>query len=105
MRRGTTPTLTFRPKVKVDGELQPLDLSVYKTVILTFKDECVELDIYKDRLAFGDGIVAVTLTQEETLAFDGLAEVQFRVYDEGVAKASDVGNVDFKRILKEGVIE
>lgn len=107
MRRGTTPTLTVTPTVKRGEEVEVLDLSGYERVILTFKTKCgKELDVEKDRLAFDEGVIAVTLTQEETFDFNGAAEMQIRaVTDAGVAIASDIATVDFKRILLEEVIE
>lgn len=105
MRRGTTPTLEITPTVLVDGEEQVLDLSGYDTVVLTFKCACHELDIGKERLAFNEGVIAVTLTQEETLSFEGKAEMQVRAVKDGVAIASSIVTVDFSRILMEGVLE
>lgn len=105
MRRGTTPTLTITPTVLVDGEEQVLDLSGYDSVVLTFKNGGEEVDIAKDRLSFDEGVIAVTLSQEETLAFCGFAEMQIRAMKDGVAIASDIATVDFSRILMEGVLE
>lgn len=96
MRRGTTPTLHFKTT---------RDISGFETIILTLKDECRELNIKRDRLIFVDGGFDVQLTQRETLGFGSTIEAQVRACTaDGVAIASTIATLDFKRILKEGVI-
>ena len=48
--------------------------------------------------------ILLTLTQEETLAMHGSAEVQVRAIKDGDAIATEVKRVDVGRIIKEGVI-
>lgn len=97
MRRGTTPTLNFT----INN-----DLTGYARVILTLKGSGKQLDFESERLAVSSDSLSVTLTQEETLGFRGNAEAQVRaVTSEGVAVASDICELDFGRILKEGVID
>lgn len=98
MRRGTTPTIPFQTSV---------DLSGYERVVLTIKSKgkAKQVDIERDRLEFAEGGFSVTLTQEETLAFSGKGECQVRFADaSGYAGATSIAEIDFDRILKEGVI-
>ena len=51
--------------------------------------------------------IAFRLTQEETLRVkEGKAEVQVRFIDaQGVALATDIGQINIERVLQPGVIE
>lgn len=97
MRRGTTPTLTFTTD---------MDLTQFSRVILTLKGSNQQIDLEAERLSVASDSLSCTLTQEETLRFKGSVEAQVRaISSEGTAVASDICKLDFKRILKEGVID
>lgn len=97
MRRGTTPTLTFKPS---------RDISGFARVVLTIKSSRRPLDFERDRMTFEDGKFRITLTQEETLALCGPCEVQLRaVTSDGFAVASNIVSIDAERIIKQGVLE
>lgn len=99
MKRGTTPTLTLT----VDADITEW------TVYATFKTNGQEYTFENDRLQMTaeDDVTTIllTLTQEETLAMYGSAEVQVRAIHDGTAIATDIQRVDVGRILKDGVID
>ena len=99
MKRGTTPTLTLT----VDADI------VGWTVYASFRTNGKVFTFENDRLQMTseDDVTTIllTLTQEETLAMHGSAEVQIRAIKDGTAIATDIQRVDVGRILKEGVID
>lgn len=99
MKRGTTPTLTLT----VDADI------VGWTVYASFRTNGKVFTFENDRLQMTseDGVTTIllTLTQEETLAMYGSAEVQIRAIKDGTAIATDIQRVDVGRILKDGVID
>lgn len=106
MRRGTTPTIPLTVDV---------DISDGWTIYATFRSGSHEVEFTNDRMTIelepeteteqAKTLINVTLTQEETLAMHGSAEVQIRAIKDGDAIATDVQRVDVGRILKEGVID
>lgn len=99
MKRGTTPTLTLT----VDADI------VGWTVYASFRTNGMVFTFENDRLQMTseDDVTTIllTLTQEETLAMRGSAEVQIRAIKDGTAIATDIQRVDVGRILKDGVID
>lgn len=99
MKRGTTPTLTLT----VDADI------VGWTVYASFRTNGKVYTFENDRLQMTseDDVTTIllTLTQEETLAMHGSAEVQIRAIKDGTAVATDIQRVDVGRILKDGVID
>lgn len=99
MKRGTTPTLTLT----VDADI------VGWTVYASFRTNGKLFTFENDRLQMTseDDVTTIllTLTQEETLAMHGSAEVQIRAIKDGTAIATDIQRVDVGRILKDGVID
>ena len=99
MKRGTTPTLTLT----VDADI------VGWTVYASFRTNGKVFTFENDRLQMTseDDVTTIllTLTQEETLAMHGSAEVQIRAIKDGTAIATDIQRVDVGRILKDGVID
>lgn len=103
MIRYTTPTLTF----KITSEFDFSKISeVWFTIANfdteeTFKYSAEEVAIDED-----EKTISVMLSQEDTSAFeDGEVEVQLRVLDENnLAYATDIFEVEMKRVLKDGVI-
>lgn len=106
MRRGTTPTLTF----KVPGH----DLTAM-TLYLAFKQKGHDVHVKTGTALTAsydaeadETIIECSFTQEETLAFStGNIEIQLRATENGgiTAIASHIVSVDIKRILQEGVLE
>lgn len=106
MRRGTTPVHTFKPKSKATGEA--LDLRSAAVVYLTYKqDGQIKVEKTKDEMEITEDSVRVKLSQQDTLSFStiGDVEIQFRVrYPDGSAPASKVLKIPVAKILKEGII-
>ena len=100
MRRGTTPTLTIRIR---DG-----DLAEYEHIYVTIKQGEKELTKIFAGSDSVDGVLHVTLTQEDTLMFadNEKAKVQLRcITADGIAVATNIVRIYVGEILKEGVIE
>lgn len=98
MRRGTTPTNTF--KVDIDLREAAVMYITYSQLGKTIVEkEIQDITIEEDTLS-------VTLTQEETLAFcAGEVEVQIRArFPGGLAVESEIKKTTAERVLKEGVI-
>ena len=106
MYRGTTPNIV----IKVNSDL---DLSTMEQIWVTFKNKSAEktYDIDVIEVDAVNNTLSLTMSQEDTLAFQtcgsmqGKVEVQLRLLDdEGMAYASNINEVNLLRILKEGVI-
>lgn len=101
MFRGTTPVI----KAKINND--NLDFNDIKEIWLTIKNVDTEMNFTKDDLSldYENKVVMLELTQEQTLEFEGYAELQIRILtmDER-AWATKIKTVDFSRIIKEGVI-
>lgn len=103
IRRGTTPGFL----VEVEGDITAYDIWLtFKSagVAVTRTDDTleVEYDAEKDVTS-----ITCRLTQEETLSFGvGMCEVQIRAAKDGGtdAIATDIGSIESKRILLDGVI-
>lgn len=99
MRRGTTPTHTF--KVPVDLRNAEVVYMTYKQGDLKVVEKTKEdMEIFEDKLE-------LTLTQQETLGFstDDEVEIQCRArYADGAAIGSKIKKVPVCKVLKEGVI-
>lgn len=99
MYRGTTPIHRFTfdyPKETVNA------------IYITYKQNGqLRIEKSKEDIAFEDGYISVKLSQEDTLRFTnvGNLEMQIRFTDtQGNAYASNIITVPVDRILKEGVI-
>lgn len=68
--------------------------------VYTFENDRLQMSAEEDVTT-----ILLTLTQEETLAMQGSAEVQVRAIKNGTAIATDIQRVDVGRILKDGVID
>lgn len=101
MYRGTTPTLCFTVMTDVDlNNVVEFWVTIQNLVNeITFYTEDVVLDP-KNKKAY------IRMTQEQTLAFSfGKAKVQARFLTlSGMAYATEIGEVDIKEILHNGVI-
>ena len=98
MRRGTTPTNTFTVDV---------DLRQATALYVTYKQNSrVILEKTLADATITETSVAVTLTQEDTLAFaQGSVHIQIRAkYSDGAAIASNIIVAPVDQILKDGVI-
>lgn len=103
MRRGTTPTYTLT----ISG-YDLTEMTVYVTVRGAFGKLITktgdDLSISTDETG---SVIAFRLTQAETLELNtGRAEVQVRFIDaQGVALATDIGEIAVERVLLPGEIE
>ena len=99
MIRGTTPTHTFTFSV---------DLSDVKDFVITYVQKGkIVLEKRKHDCTISDNKVAVTLTQEETLAFDHLTMVEMQakvLTNGGTVLASNIFTTHVSRILNEEVL-
>lgn len=98
MRRGTTPTITINAD---------LDLTDASNLFVTFKqDGVVVFEKTLSDVTVTEETVVVNLTQDETLALNTSAGLQFQIRaslgDNKVA--SNVMQTTVEKILKEGVI-
>ena len=99
MTRGTTPVyeITVKDFDTLEGHQVEVSLK-QKDALLVFKHDDVEIE---------DNVIAVTLTQEETLRFTkGTAKLQVRGIDAtGTAWASSIVSIYINPILRDGEIE
>lgn len=99
MYRGTTPTLSFK---------LPFDTSDLSAAWVTLaQDGRVIIDKPISDCVLEGNVLAVTLTQEETLKLtaENRTEVQLRVKTtDGIAMASTIWRVETEKILKDEVI-
>ena len=104
--RGTTPTLTFHVKDET------LDLDQIADIWITFKTKA---GVSPKEITFGtedvvidstEHTITLNLTQENTLEFtNSNMVVQLRVrFNNDMAYASNIMDIDIRHILKEGVI-
>lgn len=98
--RGTTPTITFN---------LPFDVSTIRNCEAYFaqNDELLVTKEFED-CVLEDRTLSVTLTQEDTLAFDDDAklEMQIRfVFTNGSVDATQIVKGKIGRILKDGEID
>lgn len=98
MRRGTTPTITINTD---------LDLTDASNLFVTFKqDGVVVFEKTLSDVTVTEETVVVNLTQDETLALNTSAGLQFQIRaslgDNKVA--SNVMQTTVEKILKEGAI-
>ncbi|MBO7667044.1 MAG: hypothetical protein J6T26_01155 [Firmicutes bacterium] len=96
-KRGSTPVNTFDVDIDLTGA----------TVFITYNQgEETVLEKAGADVAITPTQLAVTLTQEETLAFTAAdVDIQIRyVFPSGAADGSDIIHTTAERILKDGVI-
>lgn len=98
--RGTTPTITFN---------LPFDVSTIRNCEVYFaqNDELLVTKAIED-CVLEDRTLSVTLSQEDTLAFDDDAklEMQIRfVFTNGTVDATQIVKGKIGRILKDGEID
>lgn len=99
MRRGTTPTHIFKV---------PVDLRPAEVVYMTYKqDGQTKVEKSKDDMEITEEEIRLDLTQEETLGFSTIGDVEIECrarYADGKAIASCIVKVPVCKILKEGMI-
>ena len=100
MRRGTTPIITLTVNA---------DISDW-TMYVSFRNNGKTVTFEDDRLtktaSSGQTTIYITLTQEETLAFNvGTADVQIRAIKDDVAIATNIKKIDITPIILEGEID
>lgn len=99
MRRGTTPTHIFKV---------PIDLRSAVKVYITYKqDGEIKVEKSKDDMEITEDKITLQLTQQDTLAFSTIGEVEIQCrarYADGAAPASKIKKVLVCKILKEGII-
>lgn len=99
MIRGTTPTLEF---------VLPFDTNKIMDAYISIAQQGeVKIDKQLSECACNGNVLALKLTQEETLQLrsDCIAEIQIRAkMNGGDAIASNIIRVSALRILKDGVI-
>ena len=99
MRRGTTPAIVLTVDTDLTG------WTIYATLGMGKKKLTIENDRMTISYENGKTTLAFSLTQEETLAFGvGNCEVQVRAIKDGTAIATDIQDIDIRRIILEGVI-
>ena len=98
MKRGTTPTNTFKTNIDLTGA----------TVFLTYSQRGrVVLEKTGDDLEISAEAIVTRLTQKDTLGFDALQKVSIQiryVFPDGIAGASNIMTVTVGEILKDGEI-
>ena len=98
MKRGTTPTNTFKTNIDLTGA----------TVFLTYSQRGrVVLEKTGDDLEITAEAIVTRLTQKDTLGFDALQKVSIQiryVFPDGTAGASNIMPVTVGEILKDGEI-
>ena len=98
MKRGTTPTNTFRTNIDLTGA----------TVFLTYSQRGrVVLEKTGDDLEISAEAIVTRLTQKDTLGFDALQKVSIQiryVFPDGTAGASNIMTASVGEILKDGEI-
>jgi hypothetical protein len=98
MKRGTTPTNTFKTNIDLTGA----------TVFLTYSQHGrVVLEKTGDDLEISAEAIVTRLTQKDTLGFDALQKVSIQiryVFPDGTAGASNIMTASVGEILKDGEI-
>jgi hypothetical protein len=98
MKRGTTPTNTFKTNIDLTGA----------TVFLTYSQRGrVVLEKTGDDLEISAEAIVTRLTQKDTLGFDVLQKVSIQiryVFPDGTAGASNIMTASVGEILKDGEI-
>lgn len=95
MRRGTTPILRFKTSQDWTG---------YE-VELTLEDQNIETVFTGDRLTVDGTDILITLTQEETLAFEEKnCQAQIKGKKDGVVIGTDIAKIKVLPILHEEVM-
>lgn len=99
MRRGTTPTHTF----KTD-----MDLTTAEVLFITYKQgKKVVLEKTIDDVTITAEEITTDLSQQDTLAMSSIGTVSIQIrakFPDGTAVASNVMERPAKEILKNGVI-
>ena len=98
MKRGTTPTNTFKTNIDLTGA----------TIFLTYSQRGrVVLEKTGDDLEITAEAIVTRLTQKDTLGFDALQKVSIQiryVFPDGTAGASNIMTASVGEILKDGEI-
>ena len=98
MRRGTTPTNTFKTNIDLSGA----------TVFVTYSQlGRPVLEKSGDSLEISEDAVVTRLTQKDTLSFKATKSVNIQiryVFPDGTAGASNIMTADVGEILKDGEI-
>ena len=99
MKRGTTPTNTFKTNIDLTGA----------TVFVTYSQgKRTVIEKTGDALEVTEDAVVTRLTQRDTLAFTAAQRVSIQirfVFPDGTAGASNIMTADVGEILKDGEIE
>lgn len=98
MKRGTTPTNTFKTNIDLTGA----------TIFLTYSQRGrVVLEKTGEDLEISAEAIVTRLTQKDTLGFDALQKVSIQiryVFPDGTAGASNIMTASVGEILKDGEI-
>jgi hypothetical protein len=97
MRRGSTPTLNIETNIVVAN---------FDRVILTVQQGDNKYNFEKEDMTQKDGIIAVTMSQAQTLSFDieSTVSLQFRVKKGTTVTASNIVTVPVCDVLNEEVL-
>lgn len=108
IRRGTTPTHTFTLPVKSeDVEAIYVTYAQFETAVVELSGDDVSLTDVKDAESDSGSVASITLSQTDTLLFNGgaSAEVQVRFKsNDGTAFASQKIKIIIEDVVKDGVI-
>lgn len=103
MYRGTTPTITF--KINSDIDLDDIDVCyvTFKSQVNNKTREYVKTDLV---INDEEKTLTLALDQDDTLFFpSGSVQIQIRLRTtDDLAYASDIKTINFKQIIKNGVI-
>lgn len=108
IRRGTTPTHTFTLPVKSeDVEAIYVTYAQFETAVVELSGDDVSLTDVKDAESDSGSVASITLSQTDTLLFNGgaSAEVQVRFKsNDGTAFASQKIKIIIEDVIKDGAI-
>lgn len=108
IKRGTTPTHTFTLPVKSkDVEAIYVTYAQFETAVVELSGDDVSLTDVKDAESDSGSVASITLSQTDTLLFNGgaSAEVQVRFKsNDGTAFASQKIKIIIEDVVKDGVI-
>ena len=101
--RGTTPTITC---TVTDAEGHAVDLTGHTCFFSIGKPGKPLLTVSNSQMVIAGGTVAVTLTQEQTLALPkGTTTMQLRAVDDGVAIATEAEELNVMPVIYEEEID
>lgn len=108
IRRGTTPTHTFTLPVKSeDVEAIYVTYAQFETAVVELSGDDVSLTDVKDAESDSGSVASITLSQTDTLLFNGGASAQVQVRfksNDGTAFASQKIKIIIEDVIKDGAI-